>query len=92
VILVNFEGSQDLHWVGAQSIEASTDADEDRKKCNWQQTHREDILGIFPVGHVADSCEGHEQHHRVEDGKLQDGRVLILVKALRSDIHDDCIA
>jgi hypothetical protein len=60
MILVNFEGSQDLHWVGAQSIEACTDADKDRKRCNWQQAQREDILGILPVGDVADSCECHE--------------------------------
>ena len=92
MILVDFKGSQDLHRVGAKSVKACADADEDRKWSDWQQTQRKDILGVLPVGDVAYSCEGHKQHHCEDDGLLQDDRVSIFVQALCPDIHDDSIA
>lgn len=90
--LVYFECSQDLDWVGAQSVEAGTDSDEDSEGIDWLQTHCKDRQGFISVSQVTQGSEGHKKNNSEQDSSLEDLWILLDVLSFCSDIHDHCVS
>ena len=61
VLLCNVEGSQDLHRVGNEAVDADTDIDDCDVSVDRLEVEDKDGFTVALVGDVCDHCEDHKE-------------------------------